>query len=181
MYDVRDALDVTRDRLSTPLGRRRAVAYWVTTVILATECIVGGALGIIRWPPYLEIMRHLGYPVYLMTIVGLWYALAGFALVGPRLPRLKEWTYAGLVFNYTGAAASHLAVGDGFDRWGGPLIFAGFALASWALRPPARRLAPSGSPVATRRVEWFVAFVLVIVIVGITLVTLPEGPPPGYR
>jgi DoxX-like family len=65
--------------------------------------------------------------------------LAGVALLVPRLPRLKEWAYAGLIFNYTGAAASHLAAGDGAETLGAPIIFTGLSAASWALRPPARR------------------------------------------
>jgi hypothetical protein len=55
-----------------------------------------------------------------------------------RVPE-QEWAYAGIVFNMTGAAAPHLAVGDGAGTLVGPLVFTGLALASWALRPPARR------------------------------------------
>jgi hypothetical protein len=77
-------------------------------------------------------------------ILGVWYVLAGVALLAPRFPRLEEWAYAGLVFNYTGAATSHLAVGDGAGALVAPIIFTGLAAASWALRPSARRdLAPS--------------------------------------
>ena len=83
----------------------------------------------------------MGYPTYLMTMLGVWYALAGVALLAPRLPRLKEWAYAGLLFNYTGAAASHLVVGDRAGGLLGPFVFTGFLVASWALRPPARCLA----------------------------------------
>jgi DoxX-like family len=82
----------------------------------------------------------LGYPSYLMTILGVWYTLAGLALVAPRLPRLKEWAYAGLLFNYTGAAVSHLIVGDGAGGLVAPIIFTGLTIASWAMRPPARCL-----------------------------------------
>jgi uncharacterized membrane protein YphA (DoxX/SURF4 family) len=118
----------------------RTIGYWVTTLVLGIEGIAGGVLGLVRWPAYGDIMRHLGYPTYLMTILGIWYALAGLALLAPRLPRLKEWAYAGLVINYTGAAASHLVVGDGVGALIAPLLFTGLAVASWALRPDDRRL-----------------------------------------
>ncbi len=124
--------------------RSRSVAYWVTTLVLASECVVGGVMGALRLPPFIGVIRHLGYPAYFMTILGVWYVLAGLALLVPRFPRLKEWAYAGLVFNYTGAAASHLAVGDGAETLVAPIIFIGLSAASWALRPSARRdLAPS--------------------------------------
>jgi uncharacterized membrane protein YphA (DoxX/SURF4 family) len=129
---------------SGPSSRSHTIAYWVTTLVLATECVVGGVMGALRLPPFIGIIGHLGYPAYFMTILGVWYVLAGVALLAPRLPRLKEWAYAGLVFNYTGAVASHLAVGDGPGALVAPIIFTGLAATSWALRPPARRdLAPS--------------------------------------
>ena len=84
-------------------------------------------------------MEHLGYPAYFMTIIDVWYMLAGVSLLAPRFPRLKEWAYAGLVFNYTGAAASHLAVGDPAVTLVAPIIFTALVVASWALRPSARR------------------------------------------
>jgi hypothetical protein len=89
--------------------------------------------------PFFGIAGHLGYPAYFMTILGLWYVLAGVALLVPRFPRLKEWAYAGLLFNYTGALASHLAVGDGAETLVGPTLFIGLMMASWALRPSGRR------------------------------------------
>ena len=53
---------------------------------------------------------------------------------------LKEWAYAGLLFNYTGAAASHLFARDGAGALIGPIVFTGLAAISWALRPPSRRV-----------------------------------------
>lgn len=67
--------------------------------------------------------------------------LAVIALLAPRTPRLKEWAYAGAVFDFTGAAASHIAVGDSAGDIATPLILTLVAIASWALRPPSRRLA----------------------------------------
>ena len=108
---------MTKLASSTDWSRRRLIAYWVITVLIATECLVGGMMGALRLPPFIGIMEHLGYPAYFMTIIGVWYMLAGVALLAPRFPRLKEWAYAGLVFNYTGAAASHLAVVIPPSRW----------------------------------------------------------------
>lgn len=119
--------------------RLRVIAYWVATLLLALECVAGGVMGALRLPPFIGIIRHLGYPPYFMTILGVWYVLAGAALLAPRLPRLKEWAYAGLVFNYTGAAASHLVAADGVGAIVGPIFFIGLTAASWALRPPDRR------------------------------------------
>jgi uncharacterized membrane protein YphA (DoxX/SURF4 family) len=125
---------------STRPSRSRTIAYWVNTVVLGTEGIVGGILALVRLPAYAGILQHLGYPGYLMTILGVWYMLAGLAVLLPGLPRLKEWAYAGLVFNYTGATASHLVMGDGAGSVVAPIVFTGLTIVSWALRPPDRRL-----------------------------------------
>jgi hypothetical protein len=61
--------------VGAPNGRGRVVVYWISTAILATEGLVGGALGGLRMPPFIGIIRHLGYPPYFMTILGIWYLL----------------------------------------------------------------------------------------------------------
>ena len=128
-------------KLSTAPSRGRTIAYWITTLVLGAEGIVGGILGLARWTPYVAIIRHLGYPMYLMTIISAWYIVAGLVVLVPHSPRVKEWAYSGLFINYTGAVASRLAVGDGASALVGPLVFTAFLVASWALRPSARRLA----------------------------------------
>lgn len=131
--------------------RTRAVLYWATTGLLATEGIVGGVMGALRMAPFSEIIAHLGYPPYFMTLHGVSYALGGVALLIPRLPLLKEWAYAGLFFNYTGAITSHLAVGDGASSIVGPIVFLALVVTSWALRPVSRRTAKAprsgGAPI----------------------------------
>ena len=124
-------------------SRSQTITYWVVTGLLGTENVVGGLMALLRWPEYAAVIRHLNYPDYLMTIIGVWYPLAGVALLVPRFPRIKEWAYAGLVINYTGALASHMTVGDPAGAFVAPVLFTAFAMTSWALRPPARRLAGS--------------------------------------
>jgi hypothetical protein len=71
-----------------------------------------------------------------MTILGVWYVSAGIVVLAPRLPRLKEWAYAGAVITYASAVASHVAVGDGISRVVAPTLLLALTFVSWALRPP---------------------------------------------
>jgi hypothetical protein len=130
--------------------RRITAAYWATTLVLATECLVGGVMGGLQLSPFRDTAVDLGYPAYFMSILGVWYVGAAVVLLAPRLVRLKEWAYAGLVINYTGAAASHIWSGDGAGKLVGPAVFLGLTAASWALRPPERRDLPRAASTFTR-------------------------------
>jgi hypothetical protein len=133
-------------RMSNPetiVARGRTIAYWFTTLTIALELAVGSVWDLLVIPYAHDIVvDQLGYPTYLLIILGVWKIPGAVVLLVPRFPRLKEWAYAGAFFTYTGAAASHLAVGDAAFALG-PAGFGLITLASWALRPPARRdLAP---------------------------------------
>ncbi|OBK48584.1 DoxX family protein [Mycobacterium sp. 1081908.1] len=114
--------------------------YWAATAVLAAECFVGGVMGALRLQPFEGVVTHLGYPLYFMTILGVCYVSAGIVLLAPRTALVKEWAYAGLMFIYTGATASHLWVGDDATTLVGPVLLAGLTVASWALRPQRRRV-----------------------------------------
>ena len=85
-------------------------------------------------------MSHLGYPLYFAALIGAWKVLGALAILAPRLPRLKEWAYAGMFFDLSGAAISHGSVGDPPARWLTPLAILAVVVASWALRPKSRVL-----------------------------------------
>ena len=120
--------------------KMKAIGYWTTTAILAFALLSGGAAQLAHKPETLEGMMHLGYPLYFVTILGFWKVLGAIALLAPRFPRLKEWAYAGIFFEMTGAAASHAACGDAAWHVIVTLIFAVLTVASWALRPQSRTL-----------------------------------------
>jgi hypothetical protein len=88
-------------------------------------------------------VRILHYPPYFVTILGIWKVAGAIAILVPRFPRLKEWAYAGIFFDLTGAAASCAAVG-GYGAYGfhvlAPLFICVLAVASWALRPDSRKI-----------------------------------------
>jgi hypothetical protein len=125
-------------------------------------------------------MTHLGYPLLLLPILGAWKLAGAIAVAVPGFPRLKEWAYAGFFFNYTGAGMSHLLHGDGPDRWVGPFVFAAFTLGSWALRPAERRLSSTKVASETRPLAWAIPLGAVALMLVISYLTLPQGPPPGY-
>jgi uncharacterized membrane protein YphA (DoxX/SURF4 family) len=118
----------------------RLIAYWAATALTAFVFLSGGAADVARPAFAADGMTHLGYPAYFMVILGVWKLLGGTAVLAPGLPRLKEWAYAGMVFDLTGAAASHASVGDPTAKVLAPLVIVGIVAASWALRPASRTL-----------------------------------------
>ena len=114
--------------------------YWVTTTFLAIAFLVPGLGNIIHASHIASDMAHLGYPSYFLSILGCWKVLGAIAILVPGLPRLKEWAYAGMIFDLTGAAASRAAVGDGALMVLIPLLIGSVAFMSWSLRPSGRKL-----------------------------------------
>lgn len=118
----------------------KVIGYWAATGLIALAFVAGGLGDVMRSPAVMEGMAHLGYPAYFALILGAWKILAAPALLVPGFPRLKEWAYAGIFFDLTGAAVSHAALGDGAGKVLTPLFLLGIAAASWALRPEGRTL-----------------------------------------
>lgn len=121
--------------------KTKSIAYWTTTALFSIAIAASGLAKLTGQPALVEGMQHLGYPLYLMDILGVWYLLAAATLVAPGLPRLKEWAYAGVSFALSGAFISHLASGDSVAAAMPTLALLALALTSWALRPESRRLA----------------------------------------
>jgi hypothetical protein len=116
----------------------KTFAYWGATLLTALAFLTGGVADLTRGPALVAGMSHLGYPSYFMLILGAWKVLGALAIVAPRLPRLKEWAYAGMFFDLTGAALSHASVGDPPAKVLVPLVILAIAATSWALRPASR-------------------------------------------
>jgi uncharacterized membrane protein YphA (DoxX/SURF4 family) len=134
------------------LEKAKTIGYWVTTGFVALDFLVGGAANIAHPPVVTATMEHLGYPGYFTLLLGTWKVLGAVALLAPRFPRLKEWAYAGIFFDLTGAAVSHGASGDGAGKVLVPLVVAAVMIASWKLRPASRTLA-TGSPRSSSSAE----------------------------
>ena len=105
-------------RKEDAMMKMKGIVYWATTSIVALELLAGGVTDLVHGrtslvagQPVAEVLEHLGYPAYLLRILGVWKPLGAIALLAPRFPRLKEWAYAGEFFAMTGAAASGVVRG----------------------------------------------------------------------
>jgi hypothetical protein len=155
----------------------RTIAYWTSTFFIAFEMMAGGIWDLLRVEYVRVVLAHLGYPMYLLTIIGVWKIPCAIVLFLPGFLRLKEWAYAGAVFNYTGAAASHFFAG--YPAQGNPLVLAAIALASWALRPQARWLPAPEAPARPRTIEWLVPALVLALLLILSFIFLPKGAPPA--
>jgi uncharacterized membrane protein YphA (DoxX/SURF4 family) len=116
------------------------IGYWATTGLVAFGFAAGGLADLSRSADVRAGLEHLGYPLYLAVLLGVWKVLGAVAIVVPRFPRLKEWAYAGMVFDLSGAFFSHASVGDPAPKLIAPLLLLALLVASWALRDESRKL-----------------------------------------
>ena len=98
------------------------IFYWLFTVLLAGLMGLAAVPDILRASEAQAIFEHLGYPAYLLPFLGVAKLLAVITILVPGFARLKEWAYAGIVIDLTGALYSHLSVGDPLSTWIFPVI-----------------------------------------------------------
>ncbi len=120
--------------------KQRTIGYWAATVLTIAAFAFGGFADLAAPPEMVQGFDKLGYPAYLLTLLGVWKVAGAIVVAVPGLPRLKEWAYAGMLFDFTGAAYSHAAAGDPTDKIVTPLVLLAIVLTSWALRPSSRKL-----------------------------------------
>ena len=118
----------------------KLIGYWACPIAVAFVFVSSGICYVISLPPVVAGVLHLGYPAYFVTLLGIWKMLGGIAILMPRFPRLKEWAYAGMIFDLTGAAYSSTAIGNAWWHIVAPLSVAVLVALSWALRPEDRLL-----------------------------------------
>ncbi|AWW30695.1 DoxX family protein [Echinicola strongylocentroti] len=121
------------------MKKRNRIIYWIATVWLALGMVSTGIVQLIQMEEEVQMMEHLGYPVYLLTILGIWKMLGTVAILIPKFPLVKEWAYAGFFFAMSGAVCSHLAVGDEPITLFGPLLLVALTVISWYFRPEERK------------------------------------------
>ena len=97
--------------------RARTWIGWIVTGLMAALMLLSAVPDVLRIPGALLVFQHLGYPPYLLVFLGTAKILGVVAVLLPGLPRIKEWGFAGLTFDVSGALYSHLSIGDPPSAW----------------------------------------------------------------
>jgi len=122
------------------MNKGKLITYWVATALLSVGMLGSGIAQLMRAKEMVGILAHLGYPLYLMSILGTWKILGVIAILLPGFKLVKEWAYAGLFFVMTGALISHLIMGDSGKAVIGPAAQTIFIVLSWYCRPANRKI-----------------------------------------
>lgn len=125
------------------MTKRNKIIFWVATVWLALGMLSAGIVQLIKMDAEVDMMNHLGYPTYLLAILGASKILGVAAVLIPKFPLLKEWAYAGFFFTMAGAIISHLVLGDPIGQVFPPLLLLVLTVVSWYFRPAGRKIRSS--------------------------------------
>src|SRR5665213_1647063 len=124
-------------------SKRNKIIYWIATIWLALGMVSTGLVQLFKAKAGQggeEMITHLGYPVYLLAILGTWKILGVVAVLIPKFSLLKEWAYAGFFFVMTGAIFSHIAIGDSVYSIFPALLLLILICISWYFRPATRKI-----------------------------------------
>ena len=125
------------------MTKRNKIIYWIATIWLALGMVATGAAQLFKGKQGQggsDMIAHLGYPIYLLTILGSWKIIGVIVLLVPKFPLLKEWAYAGFFFIMSGAIFSHLAMGDSIIELLPSSLLLLLTVVSWYCRPANRKL-----------------------------------------
>jgi DoxX-like protein len=135
------------EKRNPPAGRAGKIIYWIATIWLALGMLATGTVQLLKaknGQGGADMITHLGYPVYLLSILGVWKILGVVAVLIPKFPLLKEWAYAGFFFVMSGAIFSHIASGDSISEIFPSLLLLILTVVSWYFRPANRRIMLAG-------------------------------------
>lgn len=124
------------------MTKRNKIIYWIATLWLALGMVSTGLVQLFKSEQEVDFVKNLGYPAYLMTLLGIWKILGVIAVLAPRFPLVKEWAYAGFFFVMSGAIFSHIAAGDAIKEIFPSLLLLTLTVISWYFRPADRKVTP---------------------------------------
>lgn len=122
------------------MKKHNHITYWIFTIFLSFAMLAGGIQQTLQIGGYNKIVTALHYPLYMLSIIGVWKCLGVIAILIPGFPVLKEWAYAGFFFVLTGAAISHFASGEHLTAALPALILLAVTILSWYFRPANRKV-----------------------------------------
>lgn len=122
------------------MKKAHKITYWVATIWLSLGMLSTGIVQLLHLEADVAKMQHLGYPVYFLTLLGIWKILGVVAILSPRFALVKEWAYAGFFFAMSGAVISHIALRDPIMEILPSVWLVVLTIISWYFRPETRKM-----------------------------------------
>ena len=91
--------------------KKTKILYWIITGLFSAFMLFSAIPDILVTPDAITFMNGLGYPTYIIPFLGVAKLLGVIAILVPGFPGIKEWAYAGLLFDLSGATYSGIAMG----------------------------------------------------------------------
>lgn len=121
------------------MSKGNKIIYWISTVWLSLGMLSSAIVQLLKMKEEVDMFTHLGYPTYLLSILGGWKILGVATVLIPKFPILKEWAYAGFFLTMSGALFSHITMGDSVDELFPPILLLILTMISWYFRPTDRK------------------------------------------
>jgi uncharacterized membrane protein YphA (DoxX/SURF4 family) len=130
------------------MSKTKKIIYWVATIWLSLGMVSTGLVQLLRLqehgnttaPGGFSSITHLGYPPYILYLLGICKILGVIAVLIPKFTLLKEWAYAGFFFIMSGAIFSHVAVSDSFKEIFPSALLLIMTVVSSYCRPASRKI-----------------------------------------
>lgn len=122
------------------MAKTNKIIYWISTIWLSLGMLSTGIVQLISVEEDVKSITALGYPAYLLTILGVWKILGVVAVLVPKFPLVKEWAYAGFFFAMSGATISRIISGSAITEILPSLLLLTLTVVSWYFRPADRKL-----------------------------------------
>lgn len=122
------------------MEKRNKIIYWIATLWLALGMLSTGTVQLLKVKSEVDNITQLGYPIYILTLLGIWKFLGVIAILLPKFTLVKEWAYAGFFFAMSGAIFSQLAAGNPLNKIFPSLLLLFLTVISWYFRPEDRKI-----------------------------------------
>jgi uncharacterized membrane protein len=122
------------------MTKRNKIIYWISTGWLALGMVSTGIVQLLKGEEEVNNITQLGYPAYLLTLLGVWKILGVVAVLIPKFPVVKEWAYAGFFFAMSGATFSRILSGNSMSEIYPSLLLLILTVISWYFRPVDRKI-----------------------------------------
>ncbi|SDJ85721.1 DoxX-like family protein [Catalinimonas alkaloidigena] len=97
--------------------KKITILYWAFTGLFAFMMFGSAVPDALSVEMAQEGFKSMNMPTYLLPFLGIAKMLGVIAILVPGFPRIKEWAYAGLVFDLLGATYSIIASGQPVASW----------------------------------------------------------------